>query len=242
MHTNTLLWPDMQLHHVCSFVLTADLFIFLPCFQLAISPGVKKCEPCPLLTISPPMIRVLPPVRTAVHRAARQELEGTLRDPEVAELEVVGRERTYVEACGAAVRRMSADSLARGMKALNQTDIGGALQVRALGFLGLDCTHNLWAFFVFEGGLFLSCRLIRRRLIGTTSFVGYTLPRRRPSHLCMAQQSCSPFFCFKSSVARYVLPLSPVYRESNAREILCSPGAVRYPPLRMTDGAPSPCE
>eukprot|EP00752_Nemacystus_decipiens_P008545 g7632.t1 len=64
-----------------------------------------------------------------------QELEGTLRDPEVAELEVVGRERAYVEACGAAVRRMSADSLARGMKALNQTDIGGALQV----FFNLEC-------------------------------------------------------------------------------------------------------
>lgn len=60
----------------------------------------------------------------------RQELEGTLRDPEVAELEVVGRERPYVEACGAAVRRMSADHLARGLKALNQTDIGGSLQVR----------------------------------------------------------------------------------------------------------------
>lgn len=59
-----------------------------------------------------------------------QELESTLRDPEVAELEVVARERAYVEACGAAVRRMSADSLARGMKSLNQTDIGGALQVR----------------------------------------------------------------------------------------------------------------
>lgn len=60
---------------------------------------------------------------------SRQELEGTLRDPEVAELEVVGRERPYVEACGAAVRRMSADHLARGLKALNQTDIGGSLQV-----------------------------------------------------------------------------------------------------------------
>ncbi|CAM9423221.1 unnamed protein product [Ectocarpus sp. 4 AP-2014] len=64
-----------------------------------------------------------------------QELESTLRDPEVAELEVVGRERAYVEACGAAVRRMSADSLARGMKSLNQTDIGGALQV----FFNLEC-------------------------------------------------------------------------------------------------------
>ncbi|CAM9980618.1 unnamed protein product [Ectocarpus sp. 6 AP-2014] len=64
-----------------------------------------------------------------------QELESTLRDPEVAELEVVARERAYVEACGAAVRRMSADSLARGMKSLNQTDIGGALQV----FFNLEC-------------------------------------------------------------------------------------------------------
>lgn len=61
----------------------------------------------------------------------RQELEGTLRDPEVAELEVVARERAYVEACGAAVRRMSADFLARGLKALNQTDVGGALQVNS---------------------------------------------------------------------------------------------------------------
>lgn len=59
----------------------------------------------------------------------RQELEGTLRDADVSELEVVGRERAYVEACGAAVRRMAADALARGMKGLNQTDVGGALQV-----------------------------------------------------------------------------------------------------------------
>ncbi|CAM9928466.1 unnamed protein product [Laminaria digitata] len=64
-----------------------------------------------------------------------QELEGTLRDPKVAELEVVGRERPYVENCGAAVRRMSADHLARGLKALNQTDIGGSLQV----FFNLEC-------------------------------------------------------------------------------------------------------
>lgn len=47
----------------------------------------------------------------------------------MAELDIVSRERPYVEACGAAVRRMSADHLARGMKALNQTDVGGALQV-----------------------------------------------------------------------------------------------------------------
>lgn len=87
------------------------------------------------MAVLPPRL-VWPPVN-AVHRTARQELEGTLRDPEVAELEVVGRERAYVEACGAAVRRMSADSLARGMKALNQTDIGGALQVRATD-AGLD--------------------------------------------------------------------------------------------------------
>ncbi|CAM9898112.1 unnamed protein product [Scytosiphon promiscuus] len=63
------------------------------------------------------------------------ELEGTLRDAEVSELEVVGRERAYVEACGAAVRRMAADALAKGMKALNQTDVGGALQV----FFNLEC-------------------------------------------------------------------------------------------------------
>lgn len=42
---------------------------------------------------------------------------------------MVGRERAYVETCGAAVRRMAADALARGMKGLNQTDAGGALQV-----------------------------------------------------------------------------------------------------------------
>lgn len=59
-----------------------------------------------------------------------QEFEGLLRDPDVAELEVVARERPYVEAYGAAVRRMSADSLGRGLKALNQTDVGGALQVQ----------------------------------------------------------------------------------------------------------------
>lgn len=60
-----------------------------------------------------------------------------LRDPEVAELEVIARERRYVEAYGAAVRRMSADSLGRGLKALNQTDVGGALQVTraSKGFL-----------------------------------------------------------------------------------------------------------
>lgn len=52
-----------------------------------------------------------------------------MRDPDVAELEVVARERRYVESYSAAVRRMSADSLGRGLKALNQTDVGGALQV-----------------------------------------------------------------------------------------------------------------
>lgn len=67
-----------------------------------------------------------------------QELEGTLRDPEVSDLEVIARERPYVEACGATVRRMSADSLARGLKALNQTDVGGALQVSPADLLCLS--------------------------------------------------------------------------------------------------------
>lgn len=64
----------------------------------------------------------------------RQELEGLLEDPEVAALEVVEREKAYVDAYGAAVRRMSADALGRGLKALNQTDVGGALQVCHLFF------------------------------------------------------------------------------------------------------------
>lgn len=52
-----------------------------------------------------------------------------LRDPEVAEVDIVGEERPYVEAYGATVRRMAADALGRGLKSLNQTDVGGALQV-----------------------------------------------------------------------------------------------------------------
>lgn len=52
-----------------------------------------------------------------------------LQDSEVAEVAIVGKERPYVEAYGAAVRRMSADALGRGLKSLNQTDVGGALQV-----------------------------------------------------------------------------------------------------------------
>ena len=71
-----------------------------------------------------------------------QELEGTLGDADVASLDIVSCERPYVEACGAAVRRKSAEHLARGMKALNQTDVGGALQVGGRSARsGVRCRH-----------------------------------------------------------------------------------------------------
>lgn len=80
-----------------------------------------------------------PSGRLVVFFVSSQELESTLNDPEVAELDVVGSERPYVEACGAAVRRMSADFLARGLKGLNQTDVGGALQVCEAMAMRTDC-------------------------------------------------------------------------------------------------------
>ncbi|CAN0051829.1 unnamed protein product, partial [Choristocarpus tenellus] len=58
-----------------------------------------------------------------------QDLEGVLMDSDMGGLSVVDRERAYVETVATFVRRAASDTLGRGLKGLNQAEVGGALQV-----------------------------------------------------------------------------------------------------------------
>ncbi|CAN0401959.1 unnamed protein product, partial [Discosporangium mesarthrocarpum] len=58
-----------------------------------------------------------------------QELEDILQDPDMAGLAVVDLERPYVQAVSTFIRRAAADTLGRGLKGLNQAEVGGSLQV-----------------------------------------------------------------------------------------------------------------